>query len=106
MHNGGVPSMNGIRDLLVGRPGWRLEPQSTPGATPLWCFVVNGRIEFSVSVEDGSVRLYVMETDQEITFADGEGLMAWFRANRADAVQDPVQRGTGKSRLRKLTRWG
>jgi hypothetical protein len=103
---GGGPSTNEIRDLLVGRPGWRLEPRATPGATPLWCFVFNGKIEFSVTVEEGSVRLYVMETDQDMQFADSEGLMAWLGANRAEAVLEPVPRATKKSRLRKLTRWG
>jgi hypothetical protein len=105
MHAGGVPSTNDIRDLLVGRPGWRLEPQSTPGAPPLWCFVFNGKIEFSVTVAEGSVRLYVMATDQEITFADRELLAAWFRANRAEAMQEPAERVTKKARLRKATRW-
>jgi hypothetical protein len=106
MHAGGGPSTNEIRDLLVGRPGWRLEPRATPGSTPLWCFVFNGKIEFSVTVEEGSLRLYVMETDQEIQFADGEALSAWLRANRAEALLDPVPRPTKKSRLRKLTQWG
>jgi hypothetical protein len=106
MHAGGGPSTNEIRDLLVGRPGWRLEPRSTPGATPLWCFVFNGKIEFSVTVEAGSIRLYVMETDQEIQFADGEALMDWLRANRAEALLDPVPRATKKLRLRKITQWG
>lgn len=106
MHAGGGPSTNEIRDLLVGRPGWRLEPRSTPGSTPLWCFVFNGKIEFSVTVEDGSVRLYVMETDQEIQFANGESLTAWLRANRAEALLEPVPPASKKSRLRKITQWG
>jgi hypothetical protein len=106
MHAGGEPSTNEIRDLLVGRPGWRLEPRSTPGATPLWCFVFNGKIEFSVTVEEGSLRLYVMETDQEIIFKDAEGLMAWLRANRAEALLEPEPPGTKKSRLRRFTQWG
>ena len=91
----------------MGRPGWRLEPRSTPGATPLWCFVFNGKIEFSVTVEAASVRLYVMETDQEIVFADADGLMAWLRANRAEAVLEPEPRADARSRgFRKLTEWG
>jgi hypothetical protein len=106
MQPGGVPSTNEIRDLLVGRPGWRLEPQSTPGATPLWCFVFNGKIEYSVTAVEGSLRLYVMETDQEIAFADEEALTAWLRANRAEAMLEPVPRASKKSRLRKLTQWG
>jgi len=51
-----------VVDLLRGRPGWRLEPRTTPGASPVWCYVVGGQIEFSVAVEDGVIRLYVMDT--------------------------------------------
>jgi hypothetical protein len=100
------PTTNDILELFVGRPGWRLEPRSTPGAPPLWCFVFNGKIEFSVSADSESVRLYVMETDQELVFDSGEGLMAWLRANRAEAVQEPEQRAERKSRFRRLTEWG
>jgi hypothetical protein len=109
MDTGEVPPPNEILDLLVGRPGWRLEPRSTPGSTPLWCFVFNGKIEFSVTVDAdaGSVSLYVMETDQEIIFEDAEGLMAWLRANRAEAALDPeTPEGTRKSRFRRITEWG
>ena len=106
MPSGGQPSTNDIRDLLVGRPGWRLEPRSTPGTTPLWCFVCNGKIEFSVTVDDGSIHLYLMETDQEIIFKDADGLMAWLRENRVEAVLDPQPAATKKSRLRKFTDWG
>lgn len=106
MHSGGEPSTNEILDLLVGRPGWRLEPRSTPGATPLWCFVFNGKIEFSVTVDGNSVRLYVMETDQEIIFPDADALMAWLRANRAEALLEPELPGQKKSRFRKITEWG
>jgi len=98
-------STNDLLNVLVGRPGWRLEPRSTPGATPLWCFVFNGRIEFSVTVEAGSIRLYVMDTDQEIVFDNGEGLMAWLRANRAEALLEPQAPGAKKSRLRRFTKW-
>ena len=61
-------SGNEVLNLLGGRPGWRLEPRSTPGATPLWCFVVGGKIEFSVTADGDAIHLYVMETDKEIVF--------------------------------------
>ncbi len=105
MNPGGGPSTNEILELLGSRPGWRLEPSSTPGATPAWCFVFNGKIEFSVTADRGSVRLYVMETDQEIVFDDGEGLMAWLRANRAEAAQTATPPAQRKSRFRRLTEW-
>jgi hypothetical protein len=101
----GVPSTNDIRDLLVGRPGWRLESRSSPGSTPLWCFVFNGKIEFSVTVDEGGIRLYVMETDQEIIFDDAATLMAWLRANRVEATLDPEVKASRKSVFRRMTEW-
>ena len=103
------PSHSGhdLVDLIGGRPGWRLEPRSTPGSTPVWCFVFGGKIEYSVTADAGSIHLYVMETDQEIQFKDADGLMTWLRTHRAEAVQEPAPRlSSGKSRLRKLFEWG
>lgn len=106
MSDGGTPSKNEILDLLGGRPGWGLEPSSTPGIPPMWCFVFSGKIEFSVTADSGSIRLYVMETDQEIVFKDADGLMAWLRSNRVEAVQEPAAHAPRKSRFRKFTEWG
>lgn len=105
MKSGGGLSANDFEDLLGLRPGWRLEPRSTPGAGPLWCFVVNGKIEFSVTVDRSSIHLYVMATDQELVFADADALMAWLRANRAEAAQEPVARVPLKARGRKFMEW-
>ena len=106
MNDQAGPSTNELVDLLVGRPGWRLEPRSTPGASPLWCFVFGGKIEFSVTIEGGSIHLYVMDTDQEIVFKDADALMAWLRNNRVEAAQESVSRPTRRSRFRKMTEWG
>ena len=35
-----------LTERIEGRPGRRLEPQTTPGAPPLWCSVDHGDIEF------------------------------------------------------------
>jgi hypothetical protein len=94
-----------ILDLLGGRPGWRLEPRSTPGSTPLWAFVYNGKIEYSVTADRDSIRLYVMETDQEIVFDDEDGLMSWLRSNRAEAAQESTAGKPRKSIFRKITEW-
>jgi hypothetical protein len=98
-------SKNEVVDLLGGRPGWRREPRSTPGATPLWCFVAAGKIEYSVTADGTSIRLYVMETDQEIVFKDAAALTAWLQTNRPEALQEPASRRSGTSRLRKLFEW-
>ena len=92
-------------DLLQGRPGWRLEPRTTPGATPLWCFVAGGRVVYSVSAEGGGLRLYVMESDQEIAFEDTDELAAWFREHRPEAMQEAPDRPDGKNRAKKFFQW-
>lgn len=94
-----------IVDLLEGRPGWRLEPRTTPGATPLWCFVSEGEIEFSVTVEDSSIRVYDMATDEEFAFEDVDALTAWIGAHRADALRDAPPRPGAKARLRRFMDW-
>ena len=100
------PSGNEVVNLLGGRPGWRLEPRSTPGATPLWCFVFGGKIEFSVTADGDSIHLYVMDTDEEIVFKDADELTTWLRTHRAEALREPDSRPSpGKSRFRKLFEW-
>lgn len=93
-------------DLLRGRPGWRLEPRTTPGATPLWCFVDNGRIVYSVTAEGGVIRLYIMESDQEAAFRDVDGLTAWLQEHRPEAMQDvPVRPDGKKKKAKKFFEW-
>lgn len=94
-----------VVDLLEGRPGWRLEPRTTPGAPPLWCFVVEGEIEFSVTVVDGSIRLYVMATDGEVEFSDVDELTSWIRLHRAEALQEAPPRPGRKARFRSYFEW-
>ena len=82
-------------DLVKGRPGWRLEPRTTPGASPVWCFVAKGEIEFSVSVDDGALHLYVMATDQEFVLQSADDLSTWLEATSARrlSVRRQVDRG-------------
>ena len=94
-----------VVDLLRGRPGWRLEPRTTPGASPLWCYVVDGEIEFSVAVEGKVIRLYVMDTDQEVVFDDADELTTWMRAYKAHALQTASARPDGKTRVKRFFEW-
>ncbi len=94
-----------LADLLRGRPGWRLEPRTTPGASPLWCYVDGGEIEFSVMAESGSIRLYVMATDEELVFRGADELSAWLVANRAEALGEEPPRQGRTSRLKGLFEW-
>lgn len=92
-------------DLLGGLEGWRLEPRTTPGASPLWCFVSDGKIEFSVTVEGPVITLYVMDTDEEVTFPDRGALVAWLGEHRPEAVRQAAARARGKARFRKFFEW-
>lgn len=94
-----------VADLFGSRPGWRLEPQSTPGAATVWCFVFGGKIEFSVTADVDSIHLYEMETDREITFKDAEELATWLSTHRAEALQEPPTPSSRKSRFRKFFEW-
>jgi hypothetical protein len=94
-----------IVDLVGGRPGWRLEPRTTPGASPLWCFVADGKVELSVTAERGALRLYVMATDQEFAFRDADELSAWLLRHRAEAFGEVPERPPGKDRVRRFFEW-
>jgi hypothetical protein len=95
-----------VVDLLRGRPRWRLEPRTTPGATPLWCFVDDGEIELSVAAENGSIHLYVMEADREIVFKDASELSAWLASHKGEAFQEVPRRTDGKPKYRRFFEWG
>ena len=93
-------------DLLRGRPGWRLEPRTTPGATPLWCFVASGRVVYSVTADGEVIRLYIMESDEEVTLRDTDGLTAWLQEHRPEAMVDIPEQPTATKRARKFFEWG
>ncbi len=94
-----------VSDLLGRRPGWRLEPRTTPGASPLWCFVDGGEVEFSVTAEGEGILLYVMETDEEVVLKDAQELTAWLQMHRADALQDVPPRQKGTARWKGILDW-
>jgi hypothetical protein len=105
MGRGARQARKELTELVRGRPGWRLEPRTTPGSTPLWCYVVDGEIEYSVTAERGDLRLYVMQTDEELVFGDAAGMSAWLREHRIDALADRPVRPDAKTRVRRLIRW-
>ena len=69
----GDQSRTHLADLLGDRAGWRLEPRTTPGASPLWCYVDTGQVELSVTAERDGVHLYIMDNDRELLFEDAKG---------------------------------
>jgi hypothetical protein len=97
---------NELVDLVKGRPGWRLEPRTTPGAGPLWCFVAKGEIEFSVTADAGALHLYVMATDREVVLQSADELSAWLETHRPDAMAERQVTSGGKPRMKGLLEWG
>jgi hypothetical protein len=75
--------------LVRRRPGWSLQAVSTPGAPPVWCFGSAGTNELSVTARDGSIDVYIVDLDQNVTLGTPDQLVAWLRAYKAEALQDP-----------------
>jgi hypothetical protein len=92
-------------DLLGGLEGWRLEPRTTPGATPLWCFLSDGKVEFSATADGTAIVLYVMDTDEEIRFPSREAFVAWLQEHRPDSVRQAPPTVKEKKRVRKFFEW-
>jgi hypothetical protein len=106
MARGGNDARKQIADLFQGRPGWRLEPRTTPGASPLWCFVAEGKVVLSVTADGDSVRLYEMDSDREVVFVDVDGLTTWLQSHRSDVLQEATRHAKGTTRVKKFFEWG
>lgn len=94
-----------LAELVGERPDWRLEPLSTPGAAPLWCYGRQGQSEFSVTAEGAGIRLFTTGSDEEIMFDDAETLRVWLAEQRPDALQDPPVKLRGRARWRRFFEW-
>ena len=56
-----------VDELLRRRPGWKLQAMATPGLPPAWCYGSGGQAELSVATDGGSIRIYVVEKDIDVT---------------------------------------
>jgi hypothetical protein len=65
-----------VSSLLQARHGWRLEPRTTPGAPPTWCFGSGGVSDLSVDVENGALSVYFVDIDREVSLPDADALAA------------------------------
>ena len=87
--------------LFQGRPSWSLQAMSSPGSPPAWCCSLSGEVELSVTVEEGLFRVYVMETDQDVSLASIDELVAWLNehkdgilGDRQPGIVDRLKRGS------------
>lgn len=67
--------------VMGGRPTWRLEPQSSPGAPDLWCFGPGVDPELAVDVGPRAITLTLLDQNIGFAFADGDALASWLDAN-------------------------
>ena len=74
---GDAAMFHAIGQRLDPRPGWGLEPSTTPGGDPSWCFEQRGRVVLSVGVTDGVISAFVPDHDAEVQFTDVDALLAW-----------------------------
>lgn len=98
-----------IAQLLGSRPGWSLQPSSTPGAPLAWCFGAGGEIDLAVEVDQGAIDVYRMEDDRDLRFATIEDLTNWLDANEATALKgEPLHAGEIVHELadRDFVKWG
>jgi len=94
-----------VSGLLQRRQGWTFQGMPSPGAPPAWCFSSGHEIELSVTVEEGSVCVYVVEADQEVRLAGTEELVDWLTTRWPAAL--PEQREGVSDRLKagRLFEW-
>lgn len=69
-----------VGQALEDRPGWHYEPSTTPGGLPSWCLDPGGHVTLSVNVIDGTVTVYVPETDRDAVVGGVDELLAWLDA--------------------------
>jgi hypothetical protein len=70
-----------VEEALRGRQHWSVQPSPSPGLPAQWCFLSGPEIELSVTVEGGSIVVYVMDLNAEVFLPDGASLVEWLDAN-------------------------
>lgn len=78
-----------VEELLRAREHWRLEPSSSPGMPSQWCLLSGPEIELSVTVDKGSIVVYVMDANTEIFLDDLAALTAWLEADEGLFLERP-----------------
>jgi hypothetical protein len=104
MRTDGDPTKE-IAQLLRRRPGWTLQTLPTPGAPQVWCFGSRSATELSVTTGNGSIDVYVVSLDQNVTLGTAGQLVAWLQTHKAEALQDPREGALHRLKQRKFFRW-
>lgn len=104
-----MPADDDLRDeiaqLLRRRPGWTLQAVPTPGAPQVWCFGSGAATELSVSTGGGSIDIYVVKLDENVTVDTTDQLVAWLKTHKAEALQDPREGAMQRLKRGRFFRW-
>lgn len=94
-----------VSGLLQRRQGWTFQGMPSPGAPPTWCFGSGPERELAVTVDKGSVCVYVVEADEEVRLAGTDELAEWLATRWPAAL--PEQRESASDRLKagRLFEW-
>jgi hypothetical protein len=94
-----------IAQLLRRRPGWTVQAVPTPGAPQVWCFGSGGATELSVTTANGSIDVYIVNTDENVTLGTTDLLVTWLKTHKAEALQDQREGVIDRLKRRRFFRW-
>jgi hypothetical protein len=94
-----------IDRLLRGRPRWRFQAVASPGTPPVWCFGLEHEPELSVTITGGSVGVYVVEADYDLSLNNADELESWLAAFWPGALEEPRDSRRKRLGLGGFFRW-
>ncbi len=100
-----VEAWKQVVQLLERRPGWHLQATPSPGAPPVWCFGPASEVELTVTVERDAIRLYVVQTDEDVDLESVSDLVAWLTVHKTGSLADRVPGLLDKLKNGKLFTW-
>ncbi|MHB1783173.1 MAG: hypothetical protein ACYCTE_10905 [Acidimicrobiales bacterium] len=94
-----------VVQLLERRPGWHLQARPSPGAPPAWCYGSASEVELTVTVERDAIRLYLVQTDEDVELESVSDLVAWLTAHKTGSLADRVPGLLDKLKRGQLFTW-
>lgn len=77
----------------------------SPGAPPAWCFGSGHERDLSVTVDRGSVCVYVVEADQEVRLGGTDELVDWLTTRWPEALPEQHEGVADRLRTGRLFEW-
>lgn len=94
-----------VDQLLTRRPRWKFQARPTPGMPPAWCLGPEGEPDLTVTVDGGSICVYVTRTEYVVTVKGTDELVAWLNDYRPDSLAEQRGRVLDKFKRGHLFEW-